>query len=222
MPYKRYKRRPKFGYGRKRASVPWYNRKYNVMDVAKQAWKGVKFIKGLINVEKRYFDVDGTAGTSVSSSGTVIPLSQIAAGNDVNNRSGNSILAKTIYMRLECAIHASASQTSVRVMIVKDMMNTGSTPAVTDILQSAGTLLPLNVDNTSRWQVLLDKVYTLTVDGIERLAIKKFLPINDHIKFTGTAATDEYKNNMYMLLVSSEPTNTPSVAYYSRLGFYDN
>lgn len=212
-------------YSRKRRrTMPWYNRpiNYSVSDIATAAYNGVKYLKGMINSEKHYFDVTGSG--NVDTTGSVNLLTGVAQGDDVNNRNGNSILGKTIFLRvLLTRVAANTNPVNFcRILVVKDMENTGTDPAISDILASATTISPLNVDHTSRYQVLADRVVPLSANGREGSQHKFYIRVNDHVKYTGSGGAAIYKNQIYMMLIGDQATNAPSWSSYSRFGFYDN
>lgn len=191
---------------------------------AKKAWQAAKFLKGIVNAEKHYFDISTINGDNITNTGTVYPLTQIAQGDDVNQRNGNSLLGKTLYIRAICnRVPASTSVVnSVRLMIVKDLEGTGSAPTVTDILQAATVTSPLNVDHTPRYQVMLDKVYALSINGNGSRSIKLFKRVNDHVKYTGPLSTDIYKNQLYLISLSDQGASYPQLTANSRFAYYDN
>lgn len=199
----------------------------NALAIAKAALKAATYMKGMINSEKNYFDTSQT-GQAQSFSGTIYPLSQIPQGDDVGNRAGNSVLARSLYIKADISGNTGtvSGSTILRMMIVSDTENTGSTPTVSDILQTTGTALvvdsPLNVDHIARYNVLLDKTFALNNSGQIRLQYKKYIKLYKHLKYTGPNGTDVYKNNLYMLVCSDVNANDPSITFYSRLGFYDN
>ena len=54
---------------KKRTPKPWYRKKYSVSQMASAAYKGVKYIKGLVNSEM--FDVvTAASNTSMTNTGT--------------------------------------------------------------------------------------------------------------------------------------------------------
>lgn len=220
MPY--YRKKFKRNYRRRRYPRRGYTTYGAAKYLARKAYQGVKYIRSMINVEKHYLDT-GVSST-VTNTGSVTLLSGIAQGDDVNSRQGNSVLAKTLYGR--CVLLRDSDNTtlmnSVRMMIVKDLENIGTAPTVTDILQGATVVSPLNVDHTSRYQVLLDKVYSLSLNGKDGMNLKYYLRVNDHLKYTGANATDVYKNAIYLLLISDQSAEYPTTVQNWRLGYYDN
>lgn len=223
MPYKKSKRSYK-----KRSSAPWYRKKYSVTDMAKSAWKGVKFLKGLVNVEKN--EADSAINTTFSTTSSVTLLTTVAQGNDDGNRSGNSILAKYLYIRAVVYRDSAntVQQNFCRYLIVKDLQNTGTAPTLNDLLENvvsgAGVYSPLSKDHSPRYQVLVDNLFCLLKNQSDAKVIKHFIPINDHIKFTGSASTDVYTNNIYLLCYGdiASISNPPIITGNARLAFYDN
>lgn len=221
---------PRF-YGRSRAryrKAPYRRRKgfmhrrYSVADIAQSAWKGVKMLKGLVNTEKHYLDT--AISTATSSAGSVTLISGVAQGDDVNNRQGNSVLGKSMYCSYSIARNAANTNVAnnVRIVVFKDLSNIGTTPTVGDILASASVIAPLNVDHTSRYQILRDDRIALTLNGSGSRFSKHYIRVNDHLKFTGSLATDVYTNALYVLVITDQASSQPTFDANYRFGFYDN
>lgn len=189
-------------------------------NLALEAWKGVKMLKGLVNVENKMFTV--AVSQSVANTGVVLPLAAIPAGDDVDTRNGNSILGKYWSWRFRCAMNASASHTTVRLMCFVDKANQGVDPSPSDVLEALNVSAPMNVDNTDRFTILYDKQFTLNITANQEISGHAFRKLNFHLKYTGVTNADYSINQIYMLLISDEPTNLPGVDGYSRIGFYDN
>lgn len=215
MPYKKTVRRKR--YGKKKA---WYSKKYSALQIAKQAWKAAKYVKSLVNVEYKYFDVLNTS-LSPSTTGAIYPLTQIADGDTYNTRDGNSIKAVSIFQRMSYQLNSSSDATFLRYILFMDNENQGSTPALTDVLESLGYLSPLNHVNGTRFTVIRDKVLVLD-KTFNAKQMKVFVKCNNHIKWSGTNATDMKEGHIFMLLLSDEATNFPIVNVLSRLRFIDN
>lgn len=212
-------------------NLRWYNRPINmsVSDIATQAYKGVKYLRGLVNVENKKFDVAAT-GQAVDYAGTVIRLSTVQAGDDVGNRNGNSILAKKLLFRMTLHGNTTADSTVFRCIIFYDTQFNGTNPTPGLVLESGqlstanSVNAPLNVDSAGRFTILRDKVYVLNnqLDAYSVVKhLKYWIPLNFHIKFTDTT-TGGWTNQLFVLFISDQQTNTPAVDYSSRLNFYDN
>lgn len=225
MPYASKRRyRKKRSYRPRRGSrAPWYNRpiRYSVSDIASMAYKGVNYLKGLVNSEVYKFDTD--TSSSPSTAGTITHLSAIAQGDAENSRSGNSIYLRSVLVNGVMQIHASATSTTYRIMIVSDSQQVGDTsPAISDILNSVGVTSALNRGTVGRFSVLYDKMFNINTAATPTRCHKIFLPMLRHVRFNGAATTDIQRNGIYLVLISNEATNTPSFAYFSRCSYHDN
>lgn len=208
--------------------VPKMNTLSAVKHVAKKAFLGVTALRGIINSEKKAFDVINS-GTSIDYNGTVVNLSAIAQGDNYNDRTGNSILAKSLQFRYTFTADATVSTTSVRVIIFQDTMSLGTVPAPGDVLTTVGASHTICscysriFSLQHRFKILYDKVQGLSNTSAQLFNASEYLPLNDHIKYTGTAGTDEARNQLYVLFLSQRVTsNLPIVQYHSRLLYYDN
>lgn len=198
----------------------------SVATTAYKAYKGVQAIRKLVNVEVRKLDIPDTSTYNPdNSTGSVFHLSALAEGDSDNARTGNSIMGKYLTVRYTCIKHASASATNVRMLIVRDNQQIAdSSPTIAQLLDTNGSdycLAPLNDDTVGRFQVLHDVSYQLDANRLFKTS-KINLPIKFHIRFNGNADTDIQRNGIYLLVVTSEATNTPTFKFYSRLGFHDN
>ena len=221
---------------RKRVSLrrkkgSWLTRKYSVAQLAKGAWKGVKYIKSLINVEKKFFDVSANA-LSVTSTATIVNLSNIAEGSDYNTRDGNSILMQSLQWRATIVGNQNSSgRQIVRIIVFRDNDQRGTDPALSDLLENtAGGFViqsPLLHYVNRRFAVLSDKVYSIVINGDTAVRhIKKFIkfPPSTHVKYQGTTGADgsNWEGALYAAFVSTDATNAPNMDYYFRLRFTDN
>jgi len=206
------------------ASTAWYDKKYSVAQLAKKAWDATRYIKGMINCEKHYKDT--TISETPLQAGTITHLTSITQGDDQGQRQGNSILMRSIYADLSLSIGAGGTNSQVRVAIVLDTMNTGTAPTVAQIYQTVGTVnavnSPLNRDNAGRFSVLFDRRVSLNNVGKATCFIRKYLKTYHHIKYTGSAGTDEFKNNVWLVCLCNEATVAPAVTGICSVGFYDN
>lgn len=202
----------------------WYNKKYSVGDLASKAWSGVKMLKGIINSEKHTLDTGITSG-AIDYNGSVTNLNSIAQGDTRVNRQGRTVLAKYLSGRIAIYNNATAGSCTVRLFIVCDKMNQGSAPSVSDILEGVGAntapLSALKQINTQRFKILWSRLTTTDTNNPIQL-FKYYLPMSTHLYFDGANATDYQKNALFLVMISDQQTNTPSINLYNRLAFYDN
>lgn len=220
---------PKTRYYKKRGGRrPWYTQRYSAMQIAGKALKTVNYLRGMINCEKKMFGTTAVS-TQDTTAGEISHWSAIDTGDGYNERNGNSILAKTLYVQCMAQIHASATLTSARHIIFIDTESNGTIPATTDVLEdvsgSGGVIQPLQHDAQGRFLILFDRRMVLDNDTKKLLQYHKFikLPKNLHIKYSGADGGTSYeKNQIFSLTISSESTNAPTITCNFRLAYYDN
>lgn len=189
-------------------------------------WKAIKDIKELINVEKKFFDVTGN--TSGGSAGQITSLSNIAEGNDYNNRDGLSVLAQSTFFRgIWRSAGTETTSTIVRLILFCDNDQRGTDPAVTDILETASYLSPLNHVQNKRFTIIWDTSFEVEPVGSGKITKidKRYRKYNAHIKYSSTAGADAsaYEGNLYLLDITSTPAvAAPTVNWYHRLRYTDN
>ena len=213
--YRRSFRRPQ-----RRSAAP-RSKEVTWTQVAQKAWSGVQSIRKLINVETHIWDT--TIGATVSSTGSVTHLTEIAIGDTKSTRTGSSVLTKDFALRFTLQKNATAVGTVVRVLIIRDKQQISDTsPGVTDILNSADVNSHYNAQLSDRFQYLSDQTITLDADDVLIAKQFKLNPQGLHVLFNGSSGTDIQKNGLYLVLVSNEPTLTPTFNGISRFQFYDN
>lgn len=218
---RRYRRRR----GRKnipgRSLMRWGNRAMGAWALAKAAWSGVNYIRGLVNSEVHKFSSSATP--TVDSSGSVTHLTAIAIGDTASTRTGNSIFVRYLYPQYTLTLNASATDTFVRLIFFYDTQQVADTaPTVANVLESVSHLSSLNNDNKGRFQILADRRYSLQAVDVTSMIRKLYLPLKLHINYNGSAGTDQQKNALYLLAISNEATNVPTLSINWRVGFHDN
>lgn len=231
MAYGKYRRYNRGGYRYKRKSTG-----VNWMWMAKKGYQLAKKAVSLVNAEYKYLDMSGLAAT-INTNPNITTLSNMARGTGESQRIGSSVLAKSLQMRLVLRQHASATKTTMRVMVikVKDDLE-GSAPTGTAILENVAAgynlISPLNKDNSSKWWVLMDKVYHLNVGSGTEIDIKKYFTfgmtkdkqgnntVGHHVTFDTSDAIA--KGHVFIMFISNETTNVPTVDWFTRLNYIDN
>lgn len=217
-------RRRRVGYRRRRrGGTPWYRRKYNAMQLASAAWRGVRYVKGLVNSEKYHYDT-AFSSASIPSAGNITHLTSLAQGDTSVTRTGNSVLLKDCYVRLFMAINpAVVTQTRVRMILFFDKQQVSDTsPSVTDVLAAASTESMLNLNASGRFKIVYSREFVLSAYNNGSLVLNKFFKFSTHVRFNGTAGSDIQRNGLYVLFIGSEATNTPTVSGTFRIGYHDN
>jgi len=129
--------------------------------------------------------VDTVTSAAGTAAGAVTLLNGVAQGTDYNQRIGRKFTMKSIMCRFGISYGTGAAVGSVgnivRILIFYDCQTNLNTPAVTDVLQTASYLSPMNLNNRDRFIVICDKRFVLQSGGPNARFFKKF-------KFLNTAA----------------------------------
>lgn len=215
MPIRRSKRT------RSRRTKPWYKRKYNALQLAAKAAKGVWYLKGLVNSEMLHNQ--SLSSTTIPNSGILIPVNGIAQGDTASGRTGNSVLMRNLLLKCSFEQNASATITTYRMMIILDKQAIADTvPSATDVLESANPMSPLATASAGRFQVLKQWFFTTDDTKSQTRTIEYYRNMRIHARYNGTANTDIQKNGLYILVIADQATNTPTFRYSYKLGYHDN
>ena len=199
----------------------WSKTPQTPRQLALQAYKGVKYLKGLVNSEM--FHRTNSGSTTTSSTGTMTLLNGFSQNDTDNGRTGNSVLMRNVLIRLVFTQNATAISTQYRVMIVLDTQQISDTnPSVTDILESANPLSTLKVGNAGRFKVLKSWMFTTDDTKSQTRVINYYKNMQMHTRYNGTADTDIQKNGLYLVTICNQATNTPTMDFYWKVGYHDN
>ena len=223
-----YRRRPvgrygrkRFGLRRKRAGGSWMRYGAKAGGLAYKAYKGFQYLRGLINVEHQKVDFTVVNGAQ-STTPTITHVTAIAVGDAEGSRTGNSILAKYIYLKGSLLLNTSANATKIRFVLLRDKQQIADTaPSYTDVYEAANTLSFLNKLTVGRFDILWDKNYDLDANNPQAL-MDKYIRLNSHVRYNGTASTDQQKGALYCMVISDQATNTPTLSIAARLMYIDN
>lgn len=196
--------------------------------MAKRTASGLNEIRKLINIEEKVLDTNQSS-FAFDTNGTVVPCSLIVQGLDFNNRIGDSIKMQNIQFRYRVFRGIGATTSVVRIMLVRDLDCQGATPTVGSIIEN-GTLgtaqaptSPIRFLNRKRFAVLYDNLTVVTTTDIG-FSDTISMAHEGHILFLGTtaAAASQGKGSLFVLVVSDEAANTPSIAFQTRIVFTDD
>ncbi len=182
-------------------------------------------VKRLVNPE--YKTLNTNLAGDPNTTGIVVSLCGIAQGDDISNRTGSKIRAKYLRARGKVVINASATASSLRIMIVRDNLGTTTAPGIDDLFASVTDFHNnKNKDgdpqSNARFSILWDKFILLDAVFKSQVAFDYNMSLDHHISFTGTSATDEGKGCIYALMASSEATNDPVVTADVMIKWLDN
>lgn len=217
------RRRRSYKQGNK--SMRFLNTAEKGLSVGLKALSIATAVASLVNVEFKRNDI-GASG-SIDSSGGVSQLVSIVNGSDAVQRVGNEVELKSFFWKLDVSQNAASSWSILRSMIVLDTENDGTIPAVSDILDAgAGSVSVnsfINWDNRKRFKILKDIKITLADRTSKQLEwYKNFGTKGLKLEWTGNTAGSTKNNCLYLLLISNEPTNLPTVTWKARSVYIDN
>lgn len=213
---------------RSRRGVP-VKEAFDALSIARSAWQGVRYLKGLVNSEALTHDVVGFVAPTDSTSATSnnVLLNGIAQGDNIGQRTGNSLLMKRIDIKGYVQMNGTATDVQgVRIALVLDtqQISDDSTIGFEDVFEATQPLTSFMQDSQlGRFTVLWDRTFHVTeVNGNFRVPYKISVPLGLHVRYNGTAATDLQKHGMWLITVSDASANYPTVVYNSRLRYHDN
>ncbi len=205
----------KFYHGSKRAGV----------GVAKAAYKALRIavkVGRMVNAEKKLFD--NSLSLQPSTSGAVQSMVDITQGLDRNNRIGRSIKVKSIQLRGRITQHATAAQTTIRLIFFTDGAFTGTPPTAAQLMVSddINSLRDGSSENLKRFKILSDRMYQLSDVGKLAVNLKWFKKMDLRVIFTDVDTSDEGPGSIWLYHVSDEATNVPTLTADVRIRYYDN
>lgn len=222
MAYGRYRGRRRRG-GRRRYRSGWGNKVGDGLSLAKKALKMAMFVKGLVNVEKKFFDT--AFSDPVSTTGSVTSIcdipSQEGAVDQGQSRDGDQVRVKALQFNGTLTLHASATNTVARLSIVMDKMALATPPAIGDIYESASTVALHNMANRNRFVVIWSRQLTISPDK-PAVFFKCYKRMSTKLQYAGDTTDQPQNICFYVVMSSNEATNTPSVTAQARLRFIDN
>lgn len=210
---------------RRYRKTPWYSKRYSAIQLAAKAARGVRYLRGLVNSEMLHADTNFSLAT-VTGSGAMNHLTALSQGDAANARTGNSILLRSLAYRFKLEINSSVTaNTTITMLILQDTQQIGDTqPSVTDVLSQAQTYSLLSTNTAGRFKIMKRRSFLLTPASGGRPAVehKGFMNLYSHVRYNGTASSDIQKNGLYVLFISSESVNYPTVSGSFRIGYHDN
>lgn len=221
-------RRRRYGY-KKRGYTTYGATKF----LAKKAYNMALKVAGIVNAEKKTYDND--LSFSPSTTGTISLITAIGQGDGDNTRDGNSIALKSsLHNWLVSWNTAGSTSSMIRLIIFRNIDDdTGQFPAVSDLLVTANTRSPLNIQHASRFRILMDQKFSRdtninTINGsfFHKYFTKKDYQgnktVQEHCKWYDSTGTHTTTGHLYALCLSSETANLPTVNLYNRVRFFDN
>lgn len=159
--------------------------------------------------EKKVLSVAQTTQT-ISSSGTVINLTNsIVEGDDIYNRSGTKV--KILSQLIRFRFSAVSTNQSARFLLVKDNINTGTTPTVIDILPTASWQSHYSDVRTiqqNRFTILHDETLDVSINGEAVKSVYKRFTRKYPVFYNGATAVSSSngKGATFLVVIGSSST----------------
>lgn len=150
-------------------------------------------------------------------------LTGIAVGDLNSNRTGLSILAKSVHVKGFIQYASGVTGTRITMLIVRDDQQISDTSPIWSDIHSGDINGFLNPNSVGRFTILKKVVYEQD-SSINEVVVDTWVGLDHHVRYNGTAATDIQKGGVYLLLISNKVAGvtSPTAALNSRLTFYDN
>lgn len=220
---RRYNKRTKRYYYQKRRGNIYARRTTN------KALRLARYAVKHLNVEYKIADRAGvgvTLGTPY-----INGLTNIAQGTSPSQREGRRVELKKMILKVYFELNdTTPTATMIRMLVVRKINNdAAANPPITDILNFASVNSLRNLDNTDNYKVLYDRVYSMDPNSQKfRHLVVPFSWAQYGIKqvyrlaATTGSTVDIERNSLFIIFISSETTNPPSVSWDTRIRFIDN
>lgn len=230
MAYKRsFNRRTRRGRRNRRSRNTIFNYNNPTVRMAYKALQTANYIRGLINVEFKRYDTNTNLAIAPDTPTLTALSSPITQGDDVSQRNGRSILAKSIYLTGYINLGDDIPNCIYRVIVFYSKSTDGIYPTAASLLSYPTNITsPLNPEYAgNRYIVLSDKRYQLDQENNPKQWVKIYrkLPQNHHLVWADATANTPVSGHIYMLTIcdhNSIATTTIGFQYVTRLMFIDN
>lgn len=193
---------------------------YGAKAMAKKALREVKQLKS--NVELKLHAVGPTAH-SLSSSGTVVPLTTILQEVGVQNRIGREIVLKSVRMR--CLHDTGHIVYGIgRYILFFDNECDGVLPSVAEVLNTAAIDSFPSYDGRKRYNIIFDKTFTYGEWNDKVSCLKYYKKFNRKINYSGAAGdiTTQREGGLFALFISETNGAAGEFTYNFQIRFADS
>lgn len=188
----------------------------------------------VLNVEKKYVDVDYNVTGFDSGVYTMQLLNGLAQGDGGSQRDGDQAKFLSLQWKGHIQNTTSASTLSYRFIIFQDRQADGTAPTIAELLELAGSgkvaYSSIRMDNKMRFRILHDDFFHLDPVNNDRRTLQGYMHLGKNgaglkTRYGGATAAvaDLNSNSLYCVAISSEATGAQSKADIQfRLRYVDN
>lgn len=180
--------------------------------------------------EKKNVDQTSTVMiTAGQTTGNLLLLNGLAQGNSAVTRVGRTVKMKSLFVRFQASLAStSAGHSPLRFLVIYDKQTNAAAPAVTDITVADYLAAPMNLNNSKRFIVLMDKVLEegLSTAGPGANGFEFYRKLDLNVEFNANSAgdvTDITSGSVYMVVWQNGNiiTAAPTSRVYTRIRFTD-
>lgn len=168
--------------------------------------------------ELKYVAYVVTALTTVPlpSAALVQCLSSVAQGTTNSTRLGNRQTSAWMSAKVNIWHNSAVSPTSMtRVIIIQDLLSTGTDPTYTDILASAAPNALPSINNRNRFRFLKDECFALADGGPAVGEFKFFKKEKTQQNYDGTGSGNNTDGHYFLVIAGWDSTGLASNALYT-------
>lgn len=165
------------------------------------------------------------AGVTMANNFVVDRLAIPTTGDDGDDRDGDRIQPKSLHLYGNVLQNSSATDTFIRLIVLKDKQCNGIAPVVTEVMvtDDIHSLVRFTTGFRKRFQILSDRRYNLSATDHERALINTKIKLSGYMLFLGStdAVTSAGRNTLWLLSIANEATNLPTILVHDRMEFRD-
>lgn len=197
---------------------------HSVLEKANKALNLASKVYRFVNTEIKFHDVTTTA-TAIPNTGTINGLSAVAQGDGQSTRDGDSLKPLHLTIRGSVTNNTTNNRTTLaRIIVFRGKQENGVGFSATDILETSTVYSPKNYTDRFRTKILMDKVIPVPPNNNNSYSPKLWnfsTKIIGHVNYSA-ASTSIEDGGIYILYLSDQATNPPTMDYYARLTYVDN
>ncbi len=190
----------------------------------KIAKKALRIAKGNVPEQKDH----DTGPLAVAATGVweITRLSTPAIGDAGNSRDGDVVNSVGLELNGHIFMSSSATQTSVRIVILMDKENDGVEPVVTDVFvdDTPFSLYNANSKTRKRYRILSDREFSYSITGSQHGTYKQKIKLRGKQYFSSVvtdADTAAGRNSLWAFICHNESVNEPAMTIDCRYKFRD-
>jgi len=214
-----------------RAQLQWTEARAARDAVAADARRAPLVLRSNVVLNQGEFkSVDVTADLACDTSAQVRLLNGIARGDEINERVGREVTLRSIQFNYTPHVTSvTGGDQQHRVLLVYDRQTNATALTAAQVLLTADTIAPRNLENRKRFKILFDRTVALNASGepgssVTRRFYRKLRhPVSFNAGDAGTVA-DIVTGSLYLIVIG---TTAPGVAagavfFAARIRYTDN